>query len=143
VVDFTGDADVDWAVVLAERSGNTVLRSVSSVVTGGAGQVTMDAIGAEDVYLIVSPLTASETKRDYSWDASVVASEPVDTGNGADDSASDGTGTGNGPGNGGGNEKVGGCGCSAAPTSGGGSLGALAGVGLLAAAVARRRRSSR
>ena len=136
VVDFVGDADVDWAVVLAESGGNTVLRSVSSVVTGGSGQVTMEAIGAEDVYLIVSPLSGSETKRDYSWDASILPSEPVDTGGGTEDTA----GAGNGKGAG--NEK-GGCACSAAPATGGGALGVFGGLSVLAATVARRRRSAR
>lgn len=144
VVNFSGDADVDWAVVLAERSGNTVLRSVSSIVEGGSGQgtqltqLTMDSIGAEDVYLIVSPLTASETKRDYSWDASIVASEPIDTGNGTGDSGGNGNGNGINVGNG---AEKGGCGCSAAPLAGGSTFGALGVFGVLISALLRRRRS--
>lgn len=130
-VDFTGDSDVDWVIVLAESSGDAILRSASTMVSGGSGQVTLDDFGTDDVYLIVSPLTDSTKKRDYSWTASVPP--PADTG---DDTGAGGNGGGNGgQADGTGVEKSG-CGCASAPDGGALALAsALAALGL-----ARRRR---
>ncbi|MFZ5476647.1 MAG: hypothetical protein ACOZNI_07715 [Myxococcota bacterium] len=123
VVTFEGDADVDWAVVLAEISNEAVLRSEWVRVEGGAGEITLEDIGEEDVMLIVSPLADGENKRDYSWTAEVkAAEEPVADEDPAGDPSGD--------------EKVslgGACGCA----SGGG---APMGLALLAAMAVRRRR---
>lgn len=128
-VTFSGDTDVDWALVLAETDGSVVTSSVSVIAEDGAGEITFPGYGDEDVYLVVSPMDAADTKRDYTWTAELVSGAPPED-SGGEDSADDVT---RGGLDGGGDAS--GCGCAAAPGPSG--LGLL--VGLAGLALARRR----
>lgn len=86
---FSGDSDVDWAVVLAETDGTEVLSSVSTVVAGGVGELTFPGYGEEDVFLVVSPLDPKDDKHDYSWDAELISADGSDDTASADDSGTD------------------------------------------------------
>jgi MYXO-CTERM domain-containing protein len=129
-VTLHGESSVDWVVVLAETDGSTVLTSVSAIAADGEGSVTLPGYGDNDVYLIVSPLTADDTKYDYSWEAEVAAA-------GSDTGASD---TGDGVGDGGPKNNQSGelasCGCASSSSA---PAGALA-LGLVAVVSGRRRR---
>lgn len=130
-VDFASDDHDEWLIELVEVDKTSVLRMVTFTTTDGTGALDLDDYGAEDVELIVSPLSSSKKSYSYSWTASLVEPVAADTGGSGDTPGDtpksgddDGTGTG--------------CGCaSTAPTTAW-LPGILAGFVLLA----RRRRSA-
>ncbi len=134
-VTFSGDSSVDWAVILAESDGTHVVSSVSAISSGGAADLTFADFGEDDVYLVVSPLDAAETKHDYSWTAELKSSgHPPDTGTIGDDSGDSGS-----PGDryqSRKNQDEAGCGCSS-PVGAPVGLGWL--IGLAGLAVRRRK----
>jgi uncharacterized protein (TIGR03382 family) len=127
LVTFAGEDNVNWSVQLVEFDRTNVLRVVAADVVDGAGTVTLPDFGAEDVMLVVSPLTADDTKYDYSFSAEIVETPEVDTGDALVDGGGDVDG---------GGETPGGCGCDTGGTTGAVGVGVLLGL----AAVARRRR---
>ena len=139
VVHFTGNDKVEWSVQLVEVENSRVSRVAAMVGTNGAGDITLTGYGDNDVYLVVSPLTADDSGYDYEWSAELISVDPPDTGSG--DTANPGDPAGDGNGDGSGNDGLdlstgAGCGCTT-----GGSDGAAVAGGLLAmGAIARRRK---
>ncbi len=126
-VRFSSDEGVAWGVALVETDGTDVLRSELQVVDAiGQGELVLAGYGANDVFLVVSPLVDGSSKRDYSFEAELIAApveDPVvDEADSADETSIKG-----------------GCGCSTGGASPSGilALGALAG-GLLVRRNVRR-----
>jgi MYXO-CTERM domain-containing protein len=150
-VSFEGDPDVPWVVVLAEVTSNSVERSEYSIIEdNGEGEVTLPNVGDRDVYLVVSPLDADDTKHSYSWTAEIVQPDDTDpdtTGDSGTDPGGDDSGTAADSGDG--SDHVprknvdiddtgvrGGCGCATPGSTGSGAALGLVALGL----VTRRRR---
>lgn len=77
-VNFTGDSNVDWSIQLVEATRSSVERSVVAHIEGGEGSVSMEDVGSNDVYLVMSPLKDKESEYSYSWSADVEASSNPD-----------------------------------------------------------------
>lgn len=132
---FTSESSVDWLVQLVSVAGTDVDEVVTAYSAEGTATVELPAFGADDAYLVVSPLKHTENDYDYTWTASLVAPpEPPpeedtateDTGDSGENVDDDGKGK----------LELQGCGCATTP-EGGVGLGALV---ALAALVGRRRR---
>ncbi len=93
VVSFVGSDKTEWSVQLVESKDDVVNRVVTARTEDGVAEVTLTGYGAEEVYLVVSPLTARDDDFDYAWSAELVEAEvPDDTGtNGGDDTGGDGS----------------------------------------------------
>ena len=130
VVTFTGDEDVEWAVLLVEHDGRDVLRVAESTFEGGSGSVTLEGYGEHPVGLVVTPLDDSDNGQDYTYSIALIAPEPEPEDSAAPDPSDDGASEDEGVG------ITGGCGCASTPRGSAGLLGGLVAL----AAVARRRR---
>jgi len=118
VVTFTGDDDVEWAVLLVEHDTRDILRVAESTFEGGSGTVTLEGYGAHPVGLVVTPLDDSDSSQDYAYTIDLIVPEPDDTGDAAADDDGD--------------RVYGGCGCASAPGRSSGLFGGLIALALLA-----------
>lgn len=140
-VTFAGEDSVDWMVQVVEVDDSDVSR-VQTVYSAddGTAVATLEAFGALDAYVVVSPLKHTDNTFDYSFTAELVAA--------SDDGGGDDTGEdsglvdddGNDPGDDvkDGKLELQGCGCASTADSGAGLAALALGLGLVAA---RRRRS--
>lgn len=148
---FDGDNEADWAVGLVEHDNSGVLRTEMKVL-GGTGEVRLSGYGAEEVAVVISPMTTRTGAFEYTFQLEVVEagqgdSDPVDSdpAPGDTDPAADDTGLSGSDDTGdigrlikeAGISLGGACACSAAtPAGAAGSLAVAAGLALLI----RRRR---
>ena len=144
---FDGDNDANWAVGLVEYDSSGVLRSEMEVL-GSTGEVRLRGYGAEDVAVVISPMTTRTGAFEYTFRLEVVEaqtgdSDPVDSDPTDTDPSNDDTDpSGDGPGDVGGVVKEdgislgGSCACSA--TTPAGAAGWLAMIGGLALLIRRR-----
>ena len=84
---FSGDDDVEWAVVLAETDGEAVLRSEHVISEDGVAELTLPDYGDDDVFLVVSPLEEDDDSHTYAWELELVEGDAVDTGDDDTDDA--------------------------------------------------------
>lgn len=124
-VELTAEDGGAWAVVLAEVDDDSVLRSVSTSLPDGVGTLTLEDIGANDVYMIFSPTQDTKKGQAYTWAARLVEDVPEDSGNVVKDSPEDAATA---------------CGCSAATST---TLYAPLLTSMLALTMLRRRGSRR
>jgi hypothetical protein len=136
VVHFEGDSRADWLVQLVESESKRVNRVVGGALKNGAGDVTLPDYGNEEVVLVVSPLTSSESDFEYSWTAELVAPAEEPGGDtGVAEEPGDLPGDGGNEGDGGVDAGTASCGC----TNGGSAAGAAALLAAVALAARRRR----
>ena len=68
-LEFAGDVDRSWTVLLVGIEDDAVARVQKVAVTDGEGTGTLKQYGDyDDVFMVVSPLEASERGRSYDWE---------------------------------------------------------------------------
>lgn len=82
---FTGDDGVKWLVALVEARKHEIYRTESAQTEDGAATLTLDNFGAEDVFLVISPLTTRSGEYDYEWEATTEEPSADDDDTGVDD----------------------------------------------------------
>ena len=109
LIHFDGEAMGNWAAMLVGTRGTKVIERVDFSLEGGVGTARLADYGAYDkAWLVVSPTHTQVRSYEYTWSAEGAEGLPEPAVYLEEDAD-----------NGGNGEKVGGCGCAAAPAAGG------------------------